>query len=114
MRAQLKFYLVPVIILLFSMQCIAQMERERANIVEPVETFWTPTLISQATTEHLSAGNLNVTIMHSFGIATTNTIQNFFGLDNVHKRLSGRLRQKRVSVPPGKAHSLAPRRSGRH
>ncbi len=83
MRAQLKFYLVPVIILLFSMQCMAQMERERANIVEPVETFWTPTLISQATTEHLSAGNLNVTIMHSFGIATTNTIQNFFGLDNV-------------------------------
>src|SRR6056297_1229193 len=83
MRAQLKFYLVPVIILLFSVQCIAQMERERANIVEPVETFWTPTLISQATTEHLSAGNLNVTIMHSFGIATTNTIQNFFGLDNV-------------------------------
>lgn len=83
MRNQLKFYLVPVLLLLFSMQSTAQMERERANIVEPVETFWTPTLISQATTEHLSAGNLNVTIMHSFGIATTNPIQNFFGLDNI-------------------------------
>lgn len=83
MKTQLKLYLVPVILLLFSMQSIAQMERERANIVEPIETFWTPTLISQATTEHLPAGNLNVTIMHSFGIATTNPIQNFFGLDNI-------------------------------
>ncbi|WP_440998917.1 DUF5777 family beta-barrel protein [Fodinibius sp. SL11] len=83
MRDQLKYYLIPVILLLFSMPSIAQMEREKANIVEPVETFWTPTLISQATTEHLSVGNLNVTIMHSFGIATTNPIQNFFGLDNV-------------------------------
>lgn len=83
MSDHLKFYLIPVILLLFSMQTTAQMERERANIVEPVETFWTPTLISQATTEHLSAGNLNVTIMHSFGIATSNPIHNFFGLDNI-------------------------------
>lgn len=83
MRNQLKFYLVPAILLLFSIQGMAQMERKRATIEEPVETFWTPTLISQATTEHLPAGNLNVTIMHSFGIATTNPIQNFFGLDNV-------------------------------
>ncbi|WP_141239910.1 DUF5777 family beta-barrel protein [Aliifodinibius salipaludis] len=83
MRVQLKMLLVPIILLLFSMQSIAQMERKRAETVEPVETFWSPTLISQATTEHLPAGNLNVTIMHSFGIATTNPIQNFFGLDNV-------------------------------
>ncbi|MEL7834643.1 DUF5777 family beta-barrel protein [Fodinibius sp. Rm-B-1B1-1] len=61
----------------------AQMERERARVVEPVETFWTPTLVSQATTEQLEGGNLNVTIMHSFGIATTRPIQNFFGLDNI-------------------------------
>ncbi|WP_445666140.1 DUF5777 family beta-barrel protein [Fodinibius sp. AD559] len=83
MKAQLKIFLAPVILLLFSIQSMAQMERERANVVEPVETFWTPTLISQATTEHLPAGNLNVTIMHNFGIATTNPIQNFFGLDNI-------------------------------
>lgn len=83
MKAQLKMFLAPVILLLFSIQSMAQMERERANVVEPVETFWTPTLISQATTEHLPAGNLNVTIMHNFGIATTNPIQNFFGLDNI-------------------------------
>ncbi len=75
--------MVPAILLLFSMQSLAQMEREKANLVEPVETFWSPTLVSQATTEHLPTGNLNVTIMHSFGIATTNPIQNFFGLDNV-------------------------------
>ncbi|MDZ7680258.1 MAG: DUF5777 family beta-barrel protein [Fodinibius sp.] len=61
----------------------AQMERERASVAEPVETFWTPTLISQATTETLQARNLNVTIMHSFGIATSNVVRNFFGLDNV-------------------------------
>ena len=61
----------------------AQMERQRADISEPVETFWTPTLVSQATTETLQARNLNTTIMHSFGIATSNVVRNFFGLDNV-------------------------------
>lgn len=65
------------------MQVLGQMERERAEIAKPAETFWTPTLISQATSEQLPARNLNVTIMHSFGIATTNVIQNFFGLDNI-------------------------------
>jgi len=72
-----------IIILLFTLSAEAQMERKRANIVEPVETFWTPTIVSQTTTETLQARNLNVTIMHSFGIATTNAIQNFFGLDNI-------------------------------
>jgi hypothetical protein len=83
MRSQLKFYLVPAFILLFSIQSFAQMERKRADIVEPVETFWAPTLITQTTTETLQARNLNVTIMHSFGIATSNVVQNFFGLDNI-------------------------------
>ncbi|WP_138429698.1 DUF5777 family beta-barrel protein [Fodinibius saliphilus] len=59
------------------------MERQRANITEPVETFWTPSLVSLTTTETLDARNLNSTIMHSFGIATTRAIQNFFGLDNI-------------------------------
>ncbi len=62
----------------------AQMERQRATTVEIVDdAFWAPTLITQTTTEQLAAKNLNVTIMHSFGIATTNVFQNFFGLDNV-------------------------------
>lgn len=72
-----------IFLLLFTFSADAQMERQRADIVEPVESFWTPTLISQTTTEGLQARNLNVTIMHSFGIATTNVIQNFFGLDNI-------------------------------
>jgi len=59
------------------------MKRERVNTVEPVKAFNTPALMGQATTEQLPAGNLNVTIMHSFGIATRNPVRNFFGFDNV-------------------------------
>lgn len=80
----LKF--IAVLILFFATNVLtvqAQMERQRAAITEPVETFWTPSLISQTTTETLQARNLNSTIMHSFGIATSNAIQNFFGLDNI-------------------------------
>lgn len=68
-----------------SMVCMvqAQMERERADVNPAVDAFWTPTLITQATTEHIPARNLNVTIMHSFGIATSNVIRDFFGFDNV-------------------------------
>lgn len=62
----------------------AQMQRERAQTDGTVsDEFWTPTLITQGTTENLSAGNLNVTIMHSFGVATQRSLQTFFGLDNV-------------------------------
>lgn len=61
----------------------AQIERERADVNPSVDAFWTPTLITQATTEHIPARNLNVTIMHSFGIATNNVIRDFFGFDNV-------------------------------
>lgn len=70
-------------LLVFVITAQAQMERKRADIVRPVETFWTPTLIAQTTTENIEARNLNVTIMHSFGIATSNVVRNFFGLDNV-------------------------------
>lgn len=63
---------------------MGQIERKRAETTPTVdETFWTPTLITQATTEHIAARNLNVTIMHSFGVATENAIRNFFGLDLV-------------------------------
>lgn len=72
-----------ILLLILSTSLFAQMKRKRANITEPVEHFWTPALISQATTRTLQAQNLNVTIMHSFGIATTDAIRNFFGLDNI-------------------------------
>ncbi|HKL18118.1 MAG TPA: DUF5777 family beta-barrel protein [Halalkalibaculum sp.] len=61
---------------------VAQMERERVNPGGAVaETFWAPNLVGLETTEHISANNINVTIMHSFGILTDRTLQNFFGLD---------------------------------
>jgi len=78
-----KIILPIVVLLLLNVSAIAQMERERANTVEPVEGFSTPALMGQSTTQQLPGGNLNVTIMHSFGIATRNTIRNFFGFDNV-------------------------------
>lgn len=64
------------------MPAYAQMQRERVQ-TEPTleETFWAPNLVAMGTVEQLEAGNLNVTIMHNFGIATVRPLQNFFGLD---------------------------------
>lgn len=60
----------------------AQMERERVNPGGAVEeTFWAPNLVGMETVENISANNLNVTIMHSFGILTDRTLQDFFGFD---------------------------------
>lgn len=81
-----KVYKISFLIVLFTLPAItvyAQMERERAKTVEPIEVFRTPALMALSTTEQLSGGELNVTIMHSFGIATQNTIRDFFGFDNV-------------------------------
>jgi hypothetical protein len=72
-----------VLIVCLTYSAIGQMKRERADINKAATTFWTPTLIAQTTTENLQARNLNVTIMHNFGVATTNVVRNFFGLDNV-------------------------------
>ncbi len=59
-----------------------QMKRERVNPGGTVESvFWAPTLIGMSTVEQIAEQNLNVTIMHSFGILTNRTIDNFFGLD---------------------------------
>ncbi len=59
-----------------------QMERERVQTAREIEeTFWTPNLVGMSTVEQLAEGNLNVTIMHNFGIATVRPLQNFFGLD---------------------------------
>lgn len=71
-------------VLLLVTSAFGQMERERADPEGPVsEVFWSPTLITQETTAQLEGGNLNSTIMHSFGIATRRPVQNFFGFDNV-------------------------------
>lgn len=77
------FGLLLIIIFFFSGTVQAQMERKRVQTDEAVQTFSTPSLMAQSNTQQLAPGNLNVTIMHSFGIATRNTVRNFFGLDNV-------------------------------
>lgn len=79
-----KILISSILIYLLTMSMAqAQMERERAEVKQTVDAFWTPTLITQATTEHLPSRNLNVTIMHSFGIATNEVVRDFFGFDNV-------------------------------
>lgn len=68
--------------LLLSEGAYAQMPRERANPGGPVgEIFWAPNLILTSSVQNLPGGNLNVTIMHSFGIAT-NGVGTLFGLDD--------------------------------
>lgn len=61
----------------------AQMERKRVQVNGPVEeTFWSQSIVGMGTVETMPANNLNVTIMHAFGLATNRPVQNFFGLDN--------------------------------
>lgn len=60
----------------------AQMTRERATVDGPVEsTFWAPNIVGLETVEQLAQSNMNVTIMHSFGLATNRPLRNFFGMD---------------------------------
>lgn len=59
----------------------AQIERWRANPSAPVdELFWAPTVIVTNSVTNLDKGDLNFSIMHSFGIAT-NGVEDLFGLD---------------------------------
>ncbi len=75
------FFYLP---LLISIDAFAQMERKRADIPRVVDdAFWAPTLVTQATTYQLGNTVLNVSIMHSFGIATERPVHNFFGLDQI-------------------------------
>ncbi|MDX1618946.1 MAG: DUF5777 family beta-barrel protein [Balneolaceae bacterium] len=58
------------------------MKRERAQVDGPVEeTFWAPNIVGMSNVESLPARNLNVTIMHNFGLVNQRTFQNLFGLD---------------------------------
>lgn len=81
----MKFYGSLFGIMLFFMATnpvFAQIERERVNPDGDVEeTFWGNQIVGLSTVENLSARNLNVTIFHSFGIISNNTLQDFFGLD---------------------------------
>ena len=77
----------------------AQMPRERVDPGGPVEeVFWAPSAVLGSSVYSLPQGNLNVTIMHAFGVVT-NGVRDLFGLDGaanirfgadygVHDRLS--------------------------
>lgn len=82
-----RIYLICILSLLTISNTIpakAQMERQRANISQAVDdAFWSPTLVTQSTGHQLGSGILNVSIMHSFGMATNKPIKNFFGLDHI-------------------------------
>lgn len=72
------------LIILGHSTAFAQMERTRADVPQVVDdAFWAPTLVTQATTQQLGDGVLNFSILHSFGIATDEPVQNFFGLDQI-------------------------------
>lgn len=78
-----KTLLLSTIMALLCLPAHAQMERERAVSDPPVEeTFWTHGLVATGTVQQVPAGNLNVTIMHSFGVLSNRTLQTFFGLDS--------------------------------
>lgn len=63
-------------------QGFSQMERERVITDGPVdEIFWAPTLVGMSTVQNLPKQNLNVTIMHNFGLLNEQWLQNFFGMD---------------------------------
>lgn len=68
---------------LLSLQSLtyAQMQRERVEQNEPEEMFWSTQLMGLESAEQLQQGNLNVTVMHTFGLATKNVVNDFFGLD---------------------------------
>ena len=72
-----------VCLLLFAGNALhAQIPRERVNPGAPVEAiFWAPNAILASSVHNLPQGNLNVTIMHAFGIATSGA-DNLFGLDD--------------------------------
>lgn len=77
-----KYGTLILIFLVYTVTAAAQMKRERVQSEQPVAgSFWTTGIVGMGTVETLYPQNLNVTIMHVFGIATDRPVQNFFGLD---------------------------------
>ena len=60
----------------------AQLQRERVELDEPMEDiFWATTNIGTSTVRNLSAGSLNSSILHTFGLVRGG-INKFYGLDD--------------------------------
>lgn len=72
--------LLTILLLSFSTPLLAQIPRERAQTDRPEEIFWAPSLILTSTVTNLPQGNLNFTIMHTFGVVS-NGAEDLFGLD---------------------------------
>ncbi len=73
---------ISALLISMSASTLAQIPRERANPGGPVdEVFWAPNIITMASVTNLPKGNLNLTIMHVFGIATDG-VKDLFGLDD--------------------------------
>lgn len=74
--------LAAVILGMLTTTVFAQMERERVSPGGPIdEMFWTPNIVGMSTVQSLPAKNLNVTIMHNFGIINDDIFHSFFGMD---------------------------------
>ncbi|GMQ83233.1 MAG: DUF5777 family beta-barrel protein [Rhodothermia bacterium] len=74
---------VAAILICAASSVAAQIPRERANPGGPVdEVFWAPNIITMGSVANLPKGNVNLTIMHVFGIATDG-IKDLFGLDDL-------------------------------
>jgi hypothetical protein len=74
--------LAAILVTLFAVQAAnAQIERRRADPSGPVdELFWAPTLVTTASVTNIPRGNLNVTIMHAFGLVSDG-VDEWFGMD---------------------------------
>lgn len=73
--------LLLVLVGLFSPQASAQMDRQRANPDRPVdELFWSTAVIGTSSVTNLSAGDLNYSIKHAFGLVSSG-IENLYGVD---------------------------------
>jgi hypothetical protein len=87
-RPRLQFRLHPaltclmIISVLFCGMAEAQLTRQRAVPDGPVDNvFWSGTNIGISTVRNLTAGNLNSTVMHTFGLMNGG-IERFFGMDD--------------------------------
>lgn len=70
-----------IICLLLPVFCFAQLPREPAVLDEPVgDLFWASSNVGLSTVYNLPAGNLNSTVLHTFGLIDSG-IEQFFGLD---------------------------------
>lgn len=76
-----RIFISLVLCLLIPVISFAQLPREPAVTDSPVDNiFWASTNVGISTVNNLPAGNLNSTVLHTFGLIDSG-IEQFFGLD---------------------------------